>query len=46
MIKLVIVEDDTFLLNTLSLILQSEKDIEIIGLFCNTEAALKEIPHT
>ncbi|MBK8701198.1 MAG: response regulator transcription factor [Saprospiraceae bacterium] len=44
MINLVIVEDDTFLLNTLSLILQSEKDIEIIGLFCNTEAALKEIP--
>lgn len=44
MIKLVIVEDDSFLLNTLNLILQIEQDIEVIGLFSNPESALKDIP--
>ncbi|MBL0083575.1 MAG: response regulator transcription factor [Saprospiraceae bacterium] len=41
MIKLVIVEDDSFLLNTLHLILQIEQDIEVIGLFSNPESAFK-----
>lgn len=44
MIRLAIVEDDSFLLSTLNLVLQNEEDIDVVGLFSNPEEALLHIP--
>lgn len=44
MIKVVIVEDDKFLLNSLQLILKSHNNIDVVGAFSNPTVAIKEIP--
>ena len=44
MIKVAIVEDDVFLLNSLQLILKNNEQIEIVGTYYNPDLAIKEIP--
>ncbi|MBP6235974.1 MAG: response regulator transcription factor [Saprospiraceae bacterium] len=44
MIRIVIVEDDVFLLNSLQLVLKSNDKIEVIGTFHHPALAIKEIP--
>ena len=44
MLKVAVVEDDNFLLQTLNLILQKNDNINVIGLFSNPIDALTSIP--
>ena len=44
MVKIAIVEDDKFLLNTLGLVLQKNEKLNIVGSFSNPMQALKMIP--
>ncbi|MFZ1704601.1 MAG: response regulator transcription factor [Saprospiraceae bacterium] len=44
MVRIAIVEDDVFLLQTLNLVLNKNEQLDVVGLFNNSEKALLDIP--